>query len=113
MTHIQKLFIQNLRYYRTQAGFSQLSFSERLNICSTYLRAVENGKNFSSLEILQNIADVLQILPYQLFLESPVIYSSNTADSDKLSSSNEIIQIATSLKQKLIDQIDAIIEMHS
>ena len=47
------------------------------------------------------------------FLESPVIYSSNTADSDKLSSSNEIIQIATSLKQKLIDQIDAIIEMHS
>lgn len=90
-----------------------MSFSEKINISPNYLNAVENGKNFSSLEILQNIADVLQILPYQLFLESPVIYSSNTADSDKLSSSNEIIQIATSLKQKLIDQIDAIIEMHS
>ena len=71
MTHIQKLFIQNLRYYRTQAGFSQLSFSEKINISPNYLNAVENGKNFPSLEILQNIADVLHILPYQLFFRKP------------------------------------------
>ena len=53
MTHIQELFITNLRFYRTQNGFSQLSFSEAIDISPNYLNAVENGKNFPSLEETQ------------------------------------------------------------
>jgi transcriptional regulator with XRE-family HTH domain len=72
MTHFQELFIENLRFLRKKRGISQLKFSEMINISPNYLNAVENGKNFPSLEVLQQIADTLEVLPYQLFLEHPV-----------------------------------------
>lgn len=101
MTHIQQLFIQNLRYYRTQAGISQLDFSEKIGLSHNYLNAVENGKNFPSPEVLQKIADELGILPYQLFLEDP-----NFQDTSK----SDLIQLTRDLKQKIIKDFDEFIE---
>ena len=72
MTHLQTLFIKNIRTYRTAQGYSQLEFSEKIGISPNYFNAVENGKNFPSPEVLQKIIDTLEIMPYQLFLESPV-----------------------------------------
>jgi len=102
MTHFQQIFIQNLRFYRNKAGFSQLAFSEKIGLSPNYLNAVENGKNFPSADVIQKIIDVLNLLPYQLFLESP--------DNQKSSEKNEIIQMASDLKQKVVKQIDDFIE---
>jgi len=71
MTHFQEIFIENLRFWRKTRGKSQLKLSEMVNISPNYLNAVENGKNFPSPEVIQNISDSLEILPYQLFLEYP------------------------------------------
>lgn len=105
MTHTQQIFIQNLRYYRTKAGFSQLVFSEKIGLSPNYLNAVENGKNFPSLDVIQKIVDVLNLLPYQLFLEIPQAQNQGNA--------NEIIQLASELKQKLVSQLDDFIETYS
>ena len=105
MTHIQQIFIKNLRYYRTKAGYSQLTFSEKINLSPNYLNAVENGKNFPSLEVIQRMIDALNLLPYQLFLESPDNFL--PAESK---TKGEIIQLTTDLKQKIIKQIDSMIE---
>jgi transcriptional regulator with XRE-family HTH domain len=43
-----------------------------LNISPNYLNAVENGKNFPSPDVIQHISDILEVMPYQLFLEHPV-----------------------------------------
>jgi transcriptional regulator with XRE-family HTH domain len=72
MTHFQELFIENLRFLRKKRGISQLKFSEMINISPNYLNAVEDGKNFPSLEVLQQIADTLDVLPYQLFIEQQI-----------------------------------------
>jgi transcriptional regulator with XRE-family HTH domain len=72
MTHFQELFIENLRFFRKKKRISQLKFSEMINLSPNYLNAVENGKNFPSPEVIQQIADTLEVLPYQLFLEHPV-----------------------------------------
>jgi len=48
-----------------------MKLSELANITPNYLNAVENGKNFPSPDVLQRIIEVLDILPYQLFLEFP------------------------------------------
>ena len=102
MTHVQQIFIKNLRYYRNSAGFSQLAFSEKIGLSPNYLNAVENGKNFPSTEVIQKMVDVLNIMPYQLFLEEPS--SSNQANS------RDIVQLANNLKQDLIAQIDRFID---
>ena len=98
MTHFQQVFIQNLRFYRTRAGLSQLAFSEKIGLSPNYLNAVENGKNFPSADVIQNIIEALDLLPYQLFLETPDVQSQDQK--------NEFIQFASELKQKVIKQVD-------
>ena len=96
MTHLQENFISNLRFYRASKGFSQVEFSEKIGISPNYLNAVENGKNFPSLEVLQKIIDVLNILPYQLFLELP------TENNENAKSKQTLME----LKQKICSIID-------
>ena len=103
MTHIQEVFVKNLRYYRTNAGLSQLAMSEKINLSPNYLNAVENGKNFPSVEVLQKICDVLDVFPYQLFLENPLFFIGNEE-------SKKIIQITSDLKQRIIAQFDECLE---
>jgi transcriptional regulator with XRE-family HTH domain len=105
MTPLQKTFIRNLRFFRTKRRVSQLKFSELVNISPNYLNALENGKNFPSPEVLQNIANALGIFPYQLFLEHPV-------DRPGQAENNAIVQELTVIKQKVMDEIDEIIRKY-
>ena len=105
MTHIQEMFIQNVRFYRSQAGYSQLTFSEKIGLSQNYMNAIENGKNFPSLDVIQKIVDVLNLLPYQMFLETP--------QPQNKTQKNEVIQLATELKQKVVKQVDDFISTYS
>ena len=102
MTYFQSKFIDNLRFWRKKKGFSQLKLSEMVNISPNYLNAVENGKNFPSPEVIQQISDILGILPYQLFLEHPA----ETAPA------NNIISELIVIKQRLIMEIDSLIQKY-
>ena len=102
MTHLQQLFINNIRYYRSVAGYSQVAFSEQLGLSPNYLNAVENGKNFPSPEVLQRILDVLNLLPYELFLEKPT--------SQTQAKNNETAQIVEDLKQQIIERFDSVLQ---
>jgi transcriptional regulator with XRE-family HTH domain len=107
MTSFQKLFIENLRFFRKKKGISQLAFSEEIGVSPNYLNAVENGKNFPSPDIIQKISDALDILPYQLFLEAP----STSGEGGLKGREREIIsQELTALRGKLIYEIDKVIE---
>jgi len=107
MTHFQGVFIQNLRFLRNDRGLSQLKLSELAGITPNYLNAVENGKNFPSPEVLQRIIDVLEILPYQLFLEYP-----NEPKMAKLDEKNLLYQELTYLKQQLSYEFDKVFEKY-
>ena len=102
MTYFQAKFIENLRFWRKRRGLSQLKLSEMVNISPNYLNAVENGKNFPSPEIIQQISDILGILPYQLFLEFPV----ETAPV------NNMVSELHGIKQRLIMEIDSLIQRY-
>ena len=104
MTHFQEIFIENLRFWRKKRGISQLKLSEMVNISPNYLNAVENGKNFPSPEVIQNISDNLEILPYQLFLESPFEAASLT--------DNTIILELMGIEQRLVKEINDLIQKY-
>jgi len=102
MTHFQRIFIENLRFLRKKRGLSQLKLSEMINISPNYLNAVENGKNFPSPEVIQNISNTLGVAPYQLFFEHPLEAAPiNTMVSDLITA-----------KQRLIKEIDELIKKH-
>ena len=102
MTHFQKLFIENLRFWRRKKGISQLKLSEMVNISPNYLNAVENGKNFPSPEVIQHISDTLELMPYQLFLEHP------TEDTPI----NTVISDLMAIKQQLVKEINELIQKY-
>ena len=105
MTNFQRVFIQNVRFLRTEKGLSQIKFSELIDVTPNYLNAVENGKNFPSLEVLQRIIDTLEILPYQLFLEYPGSPETKTRDGKVM-----LLQELTHLKQQFIQEFDKAIQ---
>jgi transcriptional regulator with XRE-family HTH domain len=102
MTHFQELFIKNLRFLRKKRGISQLKFSEMIDISPNYLNAVENGKNFPSPEVIQQISDTLEVLPYQLFLEYPAETVPVRPDS--------VIQELTRIKARVAKELDDLIQ---
>jgi len=105
MTNFQRVFIQNLRFLRSEKGFSQVKFSELIDVTPNYLNAVENGKNFPSLEVLQRIIDTLEILPYQLFLEYP-----GSPERKAPKEKTMLLQELTHLKQQFIQEFDKAIQ---
>jgi len=102
MTHFQKLFIENLRFWRKKREISQLKLSEMVNISPNYLNAVENGKNFPSPEVIQQISNALDVMPYQLFLEHP------TEDATV----NTVISDLMAVKQRLVKEIGGLIQKY-
>ena len=102
MTHFQRKFIENLRFLRKKKKLSQLKLSEMINISPNYLNAVENGKNFPSPDVIQDISDSLGVAPYQLFLEHP----------SEESPINTMVSDLVKTKQRLIKEIDELIKKH-
>ena len=67
---VLKIFADNLRKYRNQAGLSQESFADRAGLHRTYISAIECGKRSIDLENVQKIADALGIETYKLFVDN-------------------------------------------
>ena len=84
-----------------------MKLSELVNISPNYLNAVENGKNFPSLDVLQRIIDVLDVLPYQLFLEHP-----GKTKTAKHSEGSALFQELTYLKQQINREFDKTIQKY-
>ena len=67
---IVKVFANNLKRYRRQAGLSQEKLAERCGLHRTYISDIERCKRNISIENIQRIADALAVEAYQLFLEA-------------------------------------------
>ena len=67
---IIKVFGSNVKAYRQRIGLSQEAFAEKCGMHRTYISAIECFRRSISLENIQQIADALEIEPYQLLLEN-------------------------------------------
>ncbi len=69
MATLREVFINNLKYYRKQKGLSQEKLSYAINMSVAYINQIENKSSFPQPEIIEKIANVLNISPMQLFDE--------------------------------------------
>lgn len=68
MTSIREIFINNLKFYRKQKGFSQEKLSNAINMSMAYINQIENKGSWPQPEIVDKIAEVLQIQSSLLFM---------------------------------------------
>ena len=102
---LQEIFLNNLKYYRKQSGFSQEALSERLNKGVNYINRIESHASFPTIQVIEEIAEVLNIQAYQLFKEDDVPKNIITSDRERF-----IKEVTESLYQKLSADMRSIIE---
>lgn len=66
---IRHIFIQNLKFYRKQAGLTQEKLAEKIGMSTSYIGDMEARERFPSAETIDKIADALNIPTSSLFGE--------------------------------------------
>lgn len=71
--NLLEILAENVKYYRSKTGLSQLNFAMRINISPSYLNDIESGRQYASLKMLERLAKEFRIEPYQLLLPKDII----------------------------------------
>lgn len=66
---IRHTFIQNLKFYRKQAGLTQERLAERIGMSTSYIGDMEARERFPSAETIDKIAGALGVSASTLFDE--------------------------------------------
>ena len=72
MTNLRQLLGTNIKIYRNACGLSQSKLAEQAGTATNYISAIEGGRRFPSVEILERIAFVLGIDTPELFSMKPI-----------------------------------------
>jgi transcriptional regulator with XRE-family HTH domain len=64
---LKQIFIRNLKEFRKREGFSQMKLAEYCDTAPSYIGDIEIGRRFPSMELIEKMADILRIEPYQFF----------------------------------------------
>ena len=70
MANIREIFVKNLKENRRKCGFSQEKLAEKAEISPHYLAMLELTHNFPTAEVLERLANALNIEVYELFVVS-------------------------------------------
>ncbi len=63
---LREVFARNLRYYRRKKGISQEALAHEAEIDRTYVSALERGIYAASIDMIEKLAQVLDIDPMLL-----------------------------------------------
>jgi len=72
MTNLRQVLALNMRKRRRALGLSQAKFAEKVNTAPTYIAMIELEKKFPSVEMLERIAEALEIDTLELFSIKPM-----------------------------------------
>lgn len=69
---LQEIFIDNLKFFRKQKKLTQMELTLAIDKGYNYINGVEQGKLFPSIEVIEKLAEVLEISPAALFDENSI-----------------------------------------
>ena len=68
MTNLKEIFAYNLKKNRQICGLSQAKLAEKVNVSTHHIAMIEIGRNYPAMELVERIANVLDIEIYELFI---------------------------------------------
>ena len=72
MTNLRQLLGSNIKIYRNACGLSQSKLAEQADTATNYIAAIEAGRRFPSVEMLEKISSALGIDTPELFSNKPL-----------------------------------------
>jgi len=105
---LKDIFVENLRTFRNERGFTQAEFAEKCDTATSYIGQIEIGNRFPSMDLIEKFAEVLQIRPHLLFF----IESDDDSDEQILKNKKETISDTKKgeLTNRLTDAIRKIVK---
>lgn len=73
---LRKVFTENLKFYRKNAGLSQQQLAEKCDIATNYLSEIERGYKFPSIELIERISTELNIPAYLFLINGKIVANS-------------------------------------
>ena len=67
MANIREILAQNLKENRRKLGITQPMLAERAGLSTHYLGMIEIGRNFPTADVLERLAEALEIKSNELF----------------------------------------------
>jgi transcriptional regulator with XRE-family HTH domain len=80
---LKDVFVKNLRKYRKEKKISQMALAELCGTSTSYIGQIEIGNRFPSIDMIEKIAEALQIRPYMLFFTEKASELTETRQSAK------------------------------
>ena len=74
MTNLKDLVAQNIKKYRKIRGFSQEILAEKAGTSTTHIGMIEIGKKFPSVQMLERIAQALDVDTPTLFAVETFVF---------------------------------------
>ena len=102
---LQEIFINNLKFYRKNCGLSQEALSEKLNKGTNYINKIESHASFPTIQVIEEIADILGIKACQLFEDETAPKNIIASDRDRF-----VKDVTESLYEKLSADMKSILE---
>jgi transcriptional regulator with XRE-family HTH domain len=78
---MMQVFIFNMKKYRKKRHLSQMKLAELLNTSTSYIGEIEINNKVPSMEMVEKIANALNIEPFRLFLDDSNRIDENTSAS--------------------------------
>ena len=69
MVRIREIFAQNLKIHRRKCGISQEKLAEKAKVSAHYIAILEIARSFPASDVLERIAEALDVEIYELFLD--------------------------------------------
>ena len=77
LDELKAIYTNNLKMLRTNKKLSQADISEKIQITEKFYSDIETGRKWGSFETILDLANALDVEPYELFLPSGSIISHN------------------------------------
>jgi transcriptional regulator with XRE-family HTH domain len=103
MTDLRELLTLNMKFHRARLGLSQEKLAEQADTATNYIACIEAKRRFPSVEVLEKIAEALNIDTPELFsMESVQIDSINGLKEEMVGEIARIIADYMTKKLKTI-----------
>jgi transcriptional regulator with XRE-family HTH domain len=98
---LREIFILNLKKFRKIQHLSQMDLAEKCDTAASYIGEIEIGRKFPSIEMIEKIAEALNIEAYQLFV--------NATNDDTNETPDYLAALPVRVRLDLIDRLEDIV----
>jgi len=68
MAYVREIFAENLKKNRRKCGYTQEKLAEKAEVSTHYISMIEMARNFPKSEIIERLANALNIEVHELFV---------------------------------------------